>query len=129
MRKRNISTAKLLEIINKEMVNIVKVDYYYKCGDEIEPIKTNEFVRSLNLLNNSGVFSDMATWDVREYPIFGSDMSADFYVTCDFNDSIAGTVINVYLNVHEGFSVEEVEKKFRETIFDKLASKIGNKEE
>lgn len=129
MRKRNISTKQLSEVINNGMVSVAKVECYYKCCDETEHIETDEFVKSLNIFNDAKIFSSIATWGVREYSIFNSNVSADFYVTCDFNDSITGTVINVYLNVHEGFSVEDVENKFRETIFDKLASKIGNKEE
>lgn len=122
MSKRITSISNLLELIENDTITITRVQCKTKAFaniTETDNVSTTDFVKSLQYLNKAKLFRD----------------GIDFYY--EFTDKnsirIECGMKNLYMDeyfysncvIKDGISIEDIDKKFRETIFDKMDRKIA----
>ena len=121
MRKRILDVSNLVEAIENKMVSIVSVENKTKISVDItetDQITPEKFAESIQLLNKT-IFKDAI------------DFSYEF--TGKNSVLIECTMKNLYFDEHiyaecviaNGISVDDVNKKFRETIFDRMDKKLA----
>jgi len=57
------STWQLFEVINHQMIDIVKIEYFSNLYMETDTVDINDFLYSLEALNNSELFQDAVEWE------------------------------------------------------------------
>ena len=122
MRKQITQLSNLVEAIEQGMLSISNVEVKTKASVDItatDQVTPDMFVESIQYLNEAVLFRN----------------SVDFYYEFVGRNSIrieAG-MRNRYLDeyfyvdcvIQDGFSADNIEAKFRESIFDRLAKKIA----
>lgn len=122
MSKRICDVSNLVEAIETGMISISSVENKVKaCSDitEIENVTTDKFIESLQYLNEAKLFKDGIDFYYEftgkngahiEVAMKNPYLDEYFYVKCMIND---------------GFTIEDIDKKFRETIFDRMDKKLA----
>lgn len=121
MSKRIVDISNLVDAIKNNMISIVSVENKTKISVDItetNQITPEKFAESIQFLNKT-IFKD----------------AIDFYY--EFTDKnsvlIECTMKTLYFDEHiyvecviaNGISIDDVEKKFRETIFDRMDKKLA----
>lgn len=98
------STWKLFEVVDSQMVEITKVDRFNNLYMETDEIDINEFLYSLEVLNDSLLFDDAVEWECN---FKTKDMSTkcDLYIEGTINTE---NMIMVYVRFKEGISAKNV---------------------
>lgn len=122
MSKRITDISNLVELIENNTILIVSVENKVKaCSDitETENITPEKFIESLQYLNEAKLFKD----------------GIDFYYEFTGKNGVHIEVVmkNPYLDeyfyvkcmIKDGFSIEDIDKKLRETIFDRMDKKLA----
>ena len=121
MNRRILDVSNLVEAIENNMISIVSVENKTKISVDItetNQITPEKFAESIQLLNKT-IFKDAI------------DFSYEF--TGKNSVLIECTMKNLYFDEHiyaecviaNGISIDDVEKKFRETIFDRMDKKLA----
>lgn len=121
MSRRILDVSNLVEAIENNMISIVSVENKTKISVDItetNQITPEKFAESIQLLNKT-IFKDAI------------DFSYEF--TGKNSVLIECTMKNLYFDEHiyaecviaNGISIDDVEKKFRETIFDRMDKKLA----
>lgn len=116
MSRRILDVSNLVEAIENKMISVVSVENRIKACSDITPEK---LIESLQYLNESKLFRN------------GIDFYYEF--TGKNGVHIESAMKNPYLDeyfyvecvIKDGFSIDDVDKKFKETIFDKMDEKIA----
>lgn len=122
MNRRILDITNLVEAIDNKMISVVSVENKVKtCEDttQTENVTPEEFVESLQYLNEAKLFRN------------GIDFYYEF--TGKNGIHIESAMKNPYLDeyfyvecvIKDGFSIDDVDKKFRETIFDRMDKKLA----
>jgi hypothetical protein len=122
MSRRITDVSNLVEAIEKGMISVVSVENKVKaCSDitETDNITPEKFIESLQYLNEAKLFRN------------GIDFFYEF--TGKNGIHIESAMKNPYLDeyfyvecvIKNGFSIDDVDKKFKETIFDRMDRKIA----
>lgn len=122
MSRRILDVFNLVEAIEKGMISVVSVENKVKaCSDitETDNITPEKFIESLQYLNEAKLFRN------------GIDFFYEF--TGKNGIHIESAMKNPYLDeyfyvecvIKNGFSIDDVDKKFKETIFDRMDRKIA----
>ena len=122
MSRRITDVSNLVEAIEKGMISVVSVENKVKaCSDitETDDITPEKFIESLQYLNEAKLFRN------------GIDFFYEF--TGKNGIHIESAMKNPYLDeyfyvecvIKNGFSIDDVDKKFKETIFDRMDRKIA----
>lgn len=108
------STWQLFEVVNSQMIEITKVDRFNNLYMETDEIDINEFLYSLEVLNDSVLFDDAVEWECN---FKTNDMSkiCDLYVEGNINTE---TMIMVYVKFKEGVSARDIIPKLMMEDFD-----------
>lgn len=122
MSRRILDVSKLVEAIEKGMISVASVENKIKaCSDitETDNITPEKFIESLQYLNEAKLFRN----------------GIDFYYEFSGKNGvhIESAMKNPYLDeylyvecvIKDGFSIDDVDKKFKETIFDRMDKKIA----
>ncbi len=122
MSKRIANISNLLELIENGTLTVTSVQCKTKAFADItetDNVTPTEFLESLEYLNESKLFKD----------------AVDFCYEFTYKNSIRIKcgMQNPYLNeyfyadcaIKDGTSIDDVDKKFRETIFDRMDEKIA----
>lgn len=122
MRKQITQLSNLVTAIEAKMISISNIEVKTKLSTDItatDQVTPEEFVESVQFLNEASLFRN----------------SVDFFYefTGSNNIRIEAGMKNRYLDeyfyvdcvIQDGFSVDDVDAKFRENIFDRLAEKIA----
>lgn len=122
MSRRILDVFNLVEAIEKGMISVVSVENKVKaCSDitETDNITPEKFIESLQYLNEAKLFRN------------GIDFFYEF--TGKNGIHIESAMKNPYLDeyfyvecvIKNGFSIDDVDKKFKETIFDRMDKKLA----
>ena len=122
MSRRILDESNLVEAIEKGMISVVSVENKIKaCADitETDNVTPEKFIESLQYLNEAKLFRN----------------GIDFYYELTDRNSvhIESAMKNPYLDeyfyvecmINDGFSIDDVDKKFKETIFDRMDKKLA----
>lgn len=122
MSRRILDVSNLVETIEKGMISVASVENKVKaCSDitETDIVTPEKFIESLQYLNEAKLFRNGIDF---YYEFTGKNgvhiesamknpyLDEYFYVECKIKDS---------------FSIDDVDKKFKETIFDRMNEKIA----
>lgn len=122
MSRRILDVFNLVEAIEKGMISVVSVENKVKaCSDitETDNITPEKFIESLQYLNEAKLFRN------------GIDFFYEF--TGKNGIHIESAMKNPYLDeyfyvecvIKNSFSIDDVDKKFKETIFDRMDKKLA----
>ena len=122
MSRRILDISNLVELIDNGMLSVVNVENKIKaCSDitKTDNVTPEKFIESLQYLNEAKLFRN------------GIDFYYEFTGTNGVH--IESAVKNPYLDeyfyvdcvIKDGISIEDVDKKFKETIFDREEQKIA----
>lgn len=122
MSRRILDVSNLVEAIEKGMISVVSVENKVKaCSDiaDTDNVTPEKFIESLQYLNEAKLFRN------------GIDFYYDFPGRNGVHIEVA--MKNPYLDeyfytecvIKDDFSIEDVDKKFKETIFDRMNEKIA----
>ena len=122
MSRRILDVSNLVEAIEKGMISVVSVENKVKaCSDiaETDNVTPEKFIESLQYLNEAKLFKN------------GIDFFYEF--TGRNGVHIESAMKNPYLDeyfyvecvIKDGFSIYDVDKKFKETIFDRMNERIA----
>lgn len=118
MRKQIMQLSNLVEAIESKMISVSSVKSKVKASVDItatDQVTPDQFVESIQFLNEASLFRN----------------SVDFFyeLTGDNNIRIEAGMKNRYLDeyyyvdciIQDGFSIDDVDAKFRESVFDRIA--------
>lgn len=122
MSRRILDVSNLAELIEKGTITVTKVENKIKaCSDitETDNVTPEKFIESLQYLNEAKLFKN------------GIDFFYEF--TGRNGVHIESAMKNPYLDeyfyvecvIKDGFSINDIDKKFKETIFDRMNEKIA----
>lgn len=120
MSKRILELSNLVKAIENGMITIVSVENKVKAFSDVtetSDITPEKFIESIQYLNEAKLFRN------------GIDFFYEFKGRKGVHIEVA--MKNPYLNeyfyvdcmIKDGISIEDIDKKFRETIFDRLEKK------
>ena len=122
MSRRILDISNLVEAIENNMLSVVSVENKIKaCSDITETgnVTSEKFIESLQYLNEAKLFRNGIDFYYEftgkngihiEVAMKNPYLDEYFYVECVIND---------------GVSIDDVDKKFKETIFDRMDKKIA----
>ena len=122
MSRRIIDISNLVEAIENNMLSVVSVENKIKaCSDitETDNVTPEKFIESLQYLNEAKLFRNGIDFYYEftgrngihiEVAMKNPYLDEYFYVDCVIND---------------GVSIDDVDKKFKETILDRMEQKIA----
>lgn len=122
MSRRILDVSNLVEAIENKMISVASVENKVKaCSDitETDNITPEKFIESLQYLNEAKIFRN------------GIDFYYEFRNRNGVHIEVA--MKNPYLDeyfyvecvIKDGFSIDDVDKKLRETVFEKTDKKIA----
>ena len=122
MSRRILDVSNLVEAIEKGMISVANVENKVKaCSDvpETDNVTPEKFIESLQDLNEAKLFRN------------GIDFYFEFtgkngvHIECAMKNPYLDEYFYVECVIKDGFSIEEVDKKLRETIFDRMDKKLA----
>lgn len=98
------STWQLFEMIDSQMVQITKVDRFNNLYMESDTVDINDFLYSLEALNDSVLFEGAVEWECN---FKTKDMAAkcDLYIEGNINTE---NMIRIYVRFQEGVSARDI---------------------
>ena len=121
MSKRIVDISNLVDAIENNMISIVSVENKTKISVDItetNPITSEKFIESIQFLNET-IFKDAIDF---YYEFTGKN---NVLIECGMKNIYMEEYYRVECSVMDGFSIDDVNKKFRETIFDKMNKKLA----
>lgn len=108
------STWQLFDVIDSQMVEITKVGLFNNQYMETDEIDINEFLYSLEVLNDSVLFEDAVEWECN---FKTKDMSTkcDLYIEGHINTE---NMIMVYVRFKEGVSARDIIPKLMIDLYE-----------
>lgn len=122
MSKRICDVSNLVEAIETGMILISSVENKVKaCSDitETDNITPEKFIESLQYLNEAKLFKNAVDFF---YEFIGKNI---VHIDCAMKNPYLDEYFNVECEIKDGFAVDDIDKKFRETIFDRMDKKIA----
>lgn len=121
MSKQIVDISNLEYVIKSNMISIVSVESKTKISIDItetSQVTPERFIESIRFLNKT-IFKDAIDFI---YEFTGKD---SVLIECRMKNTYMEECYRVECIISDGVSVENVNKKFRETIFDKLDKKLA----
>lgn len=129
--KRQTSIRNIANILCYDpMAQITRAEYQYRAktlSDATDPIDAITMLESIESLEDNVVFADLVDWTYEN--VSEKSDTEDFVLYGDLHDSIAGTIVVVYLRLVDGHSVEHVETELNKRYSTKVWSRISSKGE
>lgn len=122
MSRRITSISNLLELIENDTITITSVQCKTKAFVDItetDNVTTADFIESLKHLNEAKLFRDGVDFFYK----FTSNNS--IRIECGMKNPYMDEYFYADCVIKDGVSIEDVETKLRETIFDKMDEKIA----
>lgn len=118
---KQVQVSNLVEAIKTGMISVIRAECKTKISTDItdvNQIEPERFIESIDLLNKT---------------IFGNCIDFFYEFTGEYTVSIKCKLQNIYMedcflaecSIRNGISSEEVDEKFRETIFDRMDKKLA----
>lgn len=122
MSRRILDVSNLVELIEKGTITVTKVENKIKaCSDitETDNVTPEKFIESLQYLNEAKLFKNAVDFF---YEFIGRNI---VHIDCAMKNPYLDEYFCVECEIKDGFSVNDIDKKFRETIFDRMDKKIA----
>lgn len=122
MNRRILDISNLVEAIKKGMISVTKVENKVKaCSDitEIDNVTPEKFIESLQYLNEAKLFRNAVDFF---YEFTGKN---GVHIECAMKNPYLDEYFYVDCEIKDGFSIEDVDRKFKTTIFDRMNEKIA----
>lgn len=122
MRRRILDVSDLAEAIEKGMISVASVENKVKaCSDitETDSVTPEKFIESLQYLNEAELFRN----GIDFYYEFTSRNGV--HIECAMKNPYLDEYFNVECVIMDSFSINDVDKKFKETIFNRMNEKIA----
>ena len=122
MGRRILDVSNLAELIEKGTITVTKVENKIKaCSDitETKNVTPEKFIDSLQYLNEAELFRN------------GIDFFYEFtgkngvHIECAMKNPYLDEYFYVECVIKDGFSIDDVDNKFKETIFDRMDKKLA----
>ena len=121
MSRRIVDVSNLVEVIERKMISIDSVEYITKFSADItetSQITPEKFIESIQFLNKI-IFKDAIDF------YYEFNVKNNVLIECGMKNIYMEEFYRVECSVCDGISVDDVNKKFRETIFDRMDKKIA----
>lgn len=122
MSRRILDVSNLVETIEKGMISVASVENKVKaCSDitETDNVTPEKFIESLQYLNEAKLFRNGIDF---YYEFIGRN---GVHIECAMKNPYLDEYFYVECEIRDGFSINDIDKKFKETIFDKMNEKIA----
>ena len=122
MSRRILDVSNLVEAIENKMISVVSVENKVKaCSDitETDDVTPEKFVESLQYLNEAKLFRNGIDF---YYEFTGKN---GIHIKCAMKSPYLDEYFYVECVIKDGFSIDDVDKKFKETVFDRMNEKIA----
>ena len=122
MSKRILDVSNLLEAIEKGMISVASVENKVKAYSDItetDNVTPEKFIESLQYLNEAKLFRNGIDF---YYEFIGRN---GVHIDCAMKNPYLDEYFYVKCAIKDGFSIEDIDKKFKETIFDRMNEKIA----
>ncbi len=121
MSRRILLLSDLIEVIERKMISVDEIECNTKfSGDitETDQIIPEKFIESIQFLNKT-IFKDAIDF---YYEFTGAN---SILIECGMKNQFMEEYYRVECSVCDGISAKEVDKKLRETVFDRMDKKIA----
>lgn len=108
------STWQLFEMIGSQMVQITKVDRFNNLYMETDTVDINDFLCSLEALNDSELFEDAVEWECN-FKTDDMPLKCDLYIEGNINTE---NMIMVYVRFKEGVFAKDIIPKLMTENFE-----------
>lgn len=118
MRKQIAQLSNLVEALEAGMISISSVECKTKACTDItvtDQVTPEEFVESVQFLNEALLFRNSVDF---YYEFTGK---SSFRIECGAKNRYLDEYFYVDCIIQDGYSVDDIEEKFRESVFDRIA--------
>lgn len=122
MRKQIIQLSNLVTAIESGMISISNVESKTKASVDItvtDQVTPDMLIESIQFLNESILFRNSVDF---YYEFMGKN---SIRIECGMGNRFLNEYFYVDCAIQDGFSMDDIDAKFRENIFDRLAEKIA----
>ena len=122
MNRRILDVSNLVEAIENKMISISSVENKTKFSADItetDNVTPEKFLESLQYLNESALFKNGIDFF---YEFTGKN---SILVECGMKNQFMEEYYHVEFAICDGISMNDVDKKFRETIFNRVNEEIA----
>ena len=122
MSRRILDVSNLVELIEKGTITVTNVENKVKaCSDitETDNVTPEKFIESLQYLNEAKLFRNGIDF---YYEFTGTN---GVHIECAMKNPYLDEYFYVECVIKDGFSIDDVDKKFKETIFDRMNERIA----
>lgn len=122
MSRRILDVSNLVELIEKGTITVTKVENKVKaCSDitETDNVTPEKFIESLQHLNEAKLFRNGIDF---YYEFTGKN---GVHIECAMKNPYLDEYFYVECVIKDGFTIDEVDRKFKETIFDRADKKLA----
>lgn len=122
MVKQIKQLSNLIEAIETKMISISNIEIKTKLSTDVtatDQVTPEEFIESIEFLNEAVLFKDGIDF---YYEFTGNN---SIRIECGMKNRYLDEYYYVDCVINDGFSVDDVDAKFRESIFDRLTEKIA----
>ena len=121
MSRRILDVSNLVDAIENNMISVVSVENKTKFSadiTEISQITPNKFIESIQFMNET-IFKDAIDF------FYEFTDTNNILIECGMKNIYMEEFYRVKCSVCDGVSTKEVDKKLRETIFDRMDKKLA----
>ena len=121
MSRRILDVSNLVDAIENNMISVVSVENKTKFSadiTEISQITPNKFTESIQFMNET-IFKDAIDF------FYEFTDTNNILIECGMKNIYMEEYYRVKCSVCDGVSAKEVDKKLRETIFDRVDKKLA----
>lgn len=122
MSRRILDVSNLVEVVEKGMISVASVENKVKaCSDitETDNVSPEKFIKSVKKLNEAKLFRNGIDF---YYEFSGKN---GVHIEVAMKNPYLDEYFYVDCTVKDGFLIDEVDKKLRETIFDRTDEKLA----
>lgn len=122
MSRRILDVSNLVKLIENGTITIVSVENKVKaCSNitETDNVTPEEFIESLQYLNEAKLFRNAIDFF---YEFTGKN---GIHIECAMKNPYLDEYFYVECEIKDGISIEDIDKKLRETIFDRIDKRIA----
>lgn len=120
MSRRITDVSNLVEVVENKMISVDSVECKTKFSadmTETNQITPNKFIESIQFMNET-IFKDAIDF------FYEFTDTNNILIECGMKNIYMEEYYRVKCSVYDGVSAKEVDKKLRETIFDRMDKKL-----
>lgn len=121
MSRRITDVSNLVEVVENKMISVDSVECKTKFSadmTETNQITPNKFIESIQFMNET-IFKDAVDF------FYEFTDTNNILIECGMKNIYMEEYYRVKCSVYDGVSAKEVDKKLRETIFDRMDKKLA----